>query len=316
MNDLSMQASYNNAINELYAIKPDDVKNVSNLSYLYYRDELLLKIQSRYVFNNIPETWDIDFLKDYLFTNGYLIALEKDGVNYLLNGGIKGINVYSKPTKVNIANPVLGTFERTLGENAELLYFNRVNGFFKPVNDLVRRYAILLAQCDASINTSLMNSRVAHVFFADNEAEARTYMKIYDDVTSGKPATFVVKKKDLNLDNSKKMLLMDVRNTYIANDIMDTKKTIMNEFLTEIGINNANTDKRERLVTSEVTANNTEVKSISTLWLNTMKECLDRINKLFNLNVTVEFNPDMEEVEEAVIGEQNTSLLQRKEKGY
>lgn len=282
--------SYKQAMNELYGLKPLEVKNVNNTSYFYYYEQLLLKIQSRYVFKGIPDTWDIDFLKDNLYTDGFLIALEKNGVNYLLNGGITGINVYSKPTKANIANPVIGTFEVTLGKDAELLYFNRVNGYFRSVRSLVSRYAIMLAQCDASISTSLMNSRVAHIFYADNQAEAETYKKMYDEVTAGSPAVFLLKKKSLELDKSSNMMLTNVKNTYIANDILDTKRTILNEFLTEIGVNNANTDKKERLVTSEVNANNSEVKSISELWLETMQQCLDRINKLFNLNVSVEMN--------------------------
>lgn len=313
MNDLN--ASYMNAMKELYGIEPSNVHNIDNTSYFYYYQELLLKLQSRFVFKNIPDTWDMDFLRDNLFTDGYLIALEKDGVPYLLDGGITGINVYNKPTQCNIANPVLGTFQTNIGVDSELLYFNRVCGFFRSARELVGRYAVLLAQCDASINTNLMNSRMAYMFMADNEAEAQTYKKMYDDVTSGKPAVFVVKKKDLNVDKNKSMVLLDVKSNYIANDIMDTKKTIVNEFLTEIGINNANTDKRERLVTSEVTANNTEVKSICSLWLDTMQECLERINKLFGLNVSVELNKEQEEAESAIIdpfgnkgGEQNYEL--------
>lgn len=288
MNDLV--ASRNNAMNELFCVRPQEVKNFSNLAYLYYRDELYLKLQSRFKFNNIPSTWDIDYLRDNLFRVGYLCSVEYNNNNYLLYGGITGINVYNKPTEVQIANPILGTFKRDIGVNAELLYFNRINGMFRSADMIISRYATLLAQCDGSINTTLINSRVAHIFHADNEAEAKTFKKIYDDVTMGKPAVFTVKKKDLNIDKTNKVDFLNVKNTYIGNDLLDTKRTIMNEFLTEIGINNANTDKKERLISSEANANNAEIKTIVSLWLDTLNECCERINKLFNLNVSVELN--------------------------
>ena len=76
---------------------------------------------------------------------------------------------------------------------------------------------------------------------------------------------------------------------------MDVKRSIMNEFLTEIGINNANTSKRERLISDEANANNEEIQTIVELWLDNLKKCCDKVNKMFNLNIGIELRHKEEE---------------------
>ena len=72
---------------------------------------------------------------------------------------------------------------------------------------------------------------------------------------------------------------LNVKNIYIGNDLLLTKRSIMNEFLTEIGINNANTDKRERLNSDEVNANNSEVRCTIVRFIDTLNECARKINE-------------------------------------
>ena len=222
-----------------------------------------------------------------------MASVEKDGVNYCLSCGYSGINVYNKPTKVMISNTVLGTFERTIHEDCELLYINYLNGHFLSCDRIVNRYALLLAQCDGSLNVNLINSRVAHVFIGESDAQIKSYKKMYDEISNGKPCAFIKNSKNgTPLDNSK-LDVLNVKNTYVANDILLTKRTIMNEFLTEIGINNANTNKRERLVTDEVNVNDEETNALLMLWKDTMSQCFERINKMFNTNINVKVNENV-----------------------
>lgn len=284
-----MSRSFNNLVSDFLAPYPKNVSGLNNTSYSFYRNQLYMQVYSIFNFRNIPDTWDIDYLYDNLFKNGFLTVFEENGVNYCLNCGVSGINVYNRPTDVIISNPILGNITKKIGSDCELLYFNFINGCMMGIEQLIKRYALLLAQCDGTLNTTLMNSRVAHIFECENDADLRTIQKIYDDVTSGRPCAFVKKGRDpLNTGIQKDFL--NVKNTYVGNDILLTKRTIMCEFLTKIGINNANTQKRERLNADEVNSNNGEVLSLISVWLNTMNRCLEKINNMFGLNVSVEFN--------------------------
>ena len=62
----------------------------------------------------------------------------------------------------------------------------------------------------------------------------------------------------------------------------------MSEFLTEIGVNNANTDKKERLTDNEVEANDSEIQLNAGYWLENMREGFDKANKMYGLNIQVE----------------------------
>lgn len=283
---------FTNLVSNFLNPDPKSVEGLNNSSYSYYRRQLYLKLFSVFKFNNIPDSWNMDYFKNVLFPKGFICIVDTPAGVLPLEGGYAGINVFNFPTKIIIGNPVLGTFERQIGTDGEILYFNYIDDGFLPAEPLIKRYAVLLASCDGTLNTSLMNSRIAHIFIGNTDSEVETYKKIYDDVSNGKPAVFLKKPTGAQLMETNNEFL-NVKNTYIGNDVLLTKRTLMNEFLTEIGINNANTIKRERLITDEVNSNNQETKTIVSLWVTTMNECFKRINKLFNLNISVELSTEL-----------------------
>ena len=61
-------------------------------------------------------------------------------------------------------------------------------------------------------------------------------------------------------------------------------------FDTDIGVPNANTDKRERLISDEVRSNNTEVFSKASLWLETMRECAKETEEMFGADAHIEID--------------------------
>jgi hypothetical protein len=78
------------------------------------------------------------------------------------------------------------------------------------------------------------------------------------------------------------------------------KRKIMSEFLTEIGVNNAITDKRERLTDDEVQANDAEIQLNSSYWLEELREGFNRANKMYNLNINIKvkdvYNTETEDI--------------------
>lgn len=285
MNDIQ----FNDLVSNYMVNQPKDVEGLKNTSFFYYSNKLWLMIQSLFIYENMPETIDIDFINDWLYKIGYLAIFEYNNNIYCLNCGFDGYNIYYKPTSITISNPVLGQHTYKIGDKAELLYLSRNNAQYINLRTLVTRYAELLAQCDATLNTTLMNSRVTSVFQADNDADVKSLQKMYDDATKGKPAIFL-KKGAKNLLDDNKINIFNAKNTFIGKDITDTKRVIINEFLTEIGINNANASKRERLNTDEVNANNNETFINISKWKNTIESCLNKANEVFNLDMKVHYN--------------------------
>ena len=129
---------------------------------------------------------------------------------------------------------------------------------------------------------------------------AESLKKMFDEIMAGNPAVFVDKalyNKNTG-DLSLQLFNRDLRSTYIANDILETMRKIKVMFFNDIGVPNANTEKKERLITDEVNANNIETQTKFSLWLDEIKRGFEKANKMFNLDLSV--NPSFERSENCV----------------
>lgn len=282
--------SFRDLVAGFFHHNPKSVNDMTNNSFFYYQIQLMTKLKSVLTIDGYPKNWNIDNMWDVILKNGYIPIVSTDLGTLALEGGFYGQNMYYMPTNVIVNNPVLGNINRVIGEDGELLYINYEYNTFQGVMPLINRYAVLLANIDCSLNVSLMNSRVAHIFEASSDAEVKTLEKMYDDVSKGNPAVFLKKGTRSLPSSNENTSFLNVKNTYIGNDLLLTKKTIMNEFLTEIGINNANTDKRERLNSDEVNANNTEVRCTIMRYIDSLNECAKKINENSNFSDITNLN--------------------------
>lgn len=282
--------SFRDLVAGFFNHNPKSVDDMTNNSFFYYQFQLMTKLKSVLTIEGYPKNWNIDNMWDVILKNGYIPIVSTDLGTLALEGGFYGQNMYYMPTNVIVNNPVLGNINRVIGEDGELLYINYEYNTFQSVMPLINRYAVLLANIDCSLNVSLMNSRVAHVFEAESDAEVKTLEKMYDDVSKGNPAVFLKKGTRSIPSSNESSSFLNVKNTYIGNDLLLTKKSIMNEFLTEIGINNANTDKRERLNSDEVNANNTEVRCTIMRYIDSLNECAKKINENSNFSDITNLN--------------------------
>lgn len=277
-----VQIPFQDLIHQFFAKKPKDVDGVANTSTVYYREYLLKKILSRFEFDGIPSYWDMDYFLEVLFLDGKICITDTAAGVLPLRCGITGIGIFEQPTECQIANPVLGNFRRTIDVDCALI---KLQYNYSGCGWLINRYATMLAMCDSSVATNLMNTKVTYVFKATSKAQAETMKKMYDEITCGNPAVFVGENGAINEEN---VFVMPAKQNYIAEDVQILKRKIINEFLTEIGINNTNQDKRERLTDDEVNANNDEVYANIQHWFDNISDGINRANKLYNLGLSVQ----------------------------
>ena len=207
---------------------PKNVYAKSNLSYRYWFNYLMRLAISNFVFEDFLLEWDLDFFKNTLFYDGYVGITEhyKCGL-VALNCSYSGVNIYRKPTRLIFSNPVLGTFNRKIGINSEVVYIDWYDTTFESLTNIVSRFAVMLANVDASMNVTLINSRVAMVFTGSNKAEVKSAQKMYDEVSEGKPAVFRLKDNGIN-NSLGEVFFNNVKNNYIGNDLLVTQQTIIN----------------------------------------------------------------------------------------
>ena len=275
-------------------------------STVHADDNRLTQYNFKYLFKRalsvfdfkIPNFWDRNFFLTALYSIGYLIITETPEFGVIPQvGTIWGYNVFYQPAKATIVNPVFDEMgiadnyrDMIIGDGCELL---RLTTDYTGIIDICRYYAELISTAETSLQTNLINSKMAFVFLARNKAFAETLKKLYDQVASGSPAVFADKKiVDDNGDDLVKMLQNNVRETYIGTDLLSNIRSILNDFDSMIGIPNSNLDKKERLIVDEAHMNDFETRALCYVWRDQLRQDMERINTHYGLDLSVEFRKE------------------------
>jgi hypothetical protein len=256
----------------------------------------------------LPEHWSRDYFLYVLYCWGFIAVVNTDKYGVIPQAcGLGGYTVQYQPRYAIIANELLGGNLRPIIDEQCTLF--KLQPDFGGIMDLVNQYAELLSLASEALSVNLINSKLAYVFTAGNKNAAESLKKVYDEIASGKPAV-VVDKQLLLPDGSPawQVFQQDLKSTLIAPDLLLTIRQITEEFLSKIGIPNANKTKRERLNTEEVTANNVETYADPALWLESLQESARKTRDMFGLSedeLSVDWREDLLEDEEG--GEENVS---------
>lgn len=272
------------------AYSPSQIHTKNTNLFAYYGNYLLKKVLSVFDFEGLPETWAENYFKYTLFGRGFLAVFKhkKYGVIPQQCSLADTVSIFYQPKKVLIANPVLPEVqELDVGYDCELL---KLQPDYRSVLDIVSLYADLMAIAYETASVNLINSKASFVFFAENKAQAETYKKMYDRLSAGEPMA-VIDKTLKNEDGSSNydFFIQNVGQNYIVDNILDNMKTIEDQFNTKVGIPNVNTQKKERLISSEVEANDIDTLTLVNLWLTTMQNDLEKINAKYGLNISVKY---------------------------
>lgn len=250
----------------------------------FFKRYLLQEAVSRFDFT-LPDNWDFNYFTTVLFVIGYIFAFDKDPRFGLIpqHGTVGGYNVQYQPYYAIISNPLFTqSYKLTIGEEVAVI---KLQPDYCGLYDLIDYYGDLMALTAETVGVNILNSKLSFVFAADNKASAESYKKLYDNFASGEPASVADKNLFDDEGNLRVQLLMqNVGQNFIADRLLDCLTTIRDKFLTDIGIPNANTDKRERLLTDEVNANNFETASKASIWLQTMKKGMETAREMYGLN--------------------------------
>ena len=270
--------------------------HVTNTGLSQYFQRYLLQ-RALSVFDwTIPDTWADNYFKYVLYCFGYIAIINTDIFGVIPQQcGLGGYTVQYQPADAIIASPFFRKVIRArIDKDCVLL---RLQPDYGGIMDIITHYADLMALTTESIATNLLNTKLSYVFAADRKAVAESFKKLYDDIASGKPA--VVVDKDLLREDGTPSWMMfnqNIKQTYIADQLFVELRKINDMFDTLIGVPNANTDKRERLITDEVQANNFETQALSGLWLKTLQRECRKAKDMFGIYLDVDWSKSLKQM--------------------
>lgn len=266
-------------------ISPSTIHINSQIKWYFVR-QLVQEVIGLYDFK-LPEDWNHDYFKYVLFVNGFISVLNTDMAGVICQHcTLSGRDIYYAPKYALITNPAFDkTYRLQIGVKCGLI---KLKPDYTGVMDIVDYYSDMLALAAESAGLNLQNTKLAYVFMCADKQQAESFKKVFDQISAGNPAGFMDKKL-FNDDGSPNWMMFNqnLRNTYIAGDILEDMRKWKNQFCTEVGIPNANTDKKERLIRDEVNANTTETQTKAMLWLDTIRNGMEDCNRLFDLDLDV-----------------------------
>lgn len=286
-------------------------------STAHVRGTALHRFFSRYLLQDaisvyrwgLPNIWRnyTNYFKYCIYVNGYVSVIETDVYGVIPQVcTLTGYDVCMQPTHVVICNPLIrNTLMPRIGKQCVLF---KLMPDYGSILDIVNYYADMMCLTAQAAGINLLNTRVAFVFGCSNKSGSDTMKKMYDNISSGEPAQFLDKNM-FREDGSPNWQLFqnDVKSTYIADSLLIDLQKWVNLFRTEIGLPNANTEKKERMIVDEVNANNVATGSKVDMWLEELQKSCEDCKNMFGLDISVDwrvnpFENSVEDTEETEVG--------------
>lgn len=263
----------------------------NNQIYIDYLDRLKLIATSLFTWEGLDDvagTGASRFLELVLYENGRAMFTKDKELGYVVLKVLPDdkFNIYMLPTKVQGFS-----FEFNRDYDFDDIVYIMNNNLCKPTFETLRLIAYRLYEVETTIETNLIAQKTPVLIEGDTKT-ILTLKNVYMQYSGNIPFIFGSKKFDIN--NKLNVLRTDA--PYLLDKLALHKHEVWDEMLTFLGINNANTDKKERLITDEVNSNNELINYYLNCFYKPRKMACDELNKKYGLNVKVTLNQDIKKL--------------------
>lgn len=275
---------------------------LNNRTYLQYYNRLLELAINMYEWKNLPESVDERFLELTLFSDGMAVFFRDEILGELcLQCMIGGeLDVYRIP--IDRTAYATNGYQMRLNNQNSVIIFNN----YTHTNSMldVEMYARRLYEIERTIDVNVKAQKTPLIVRA-TENQRLTMKNLYMQYDGNEP--FIFGDNNLDMDAIK---VLPTNAPYVADKLNILKRQIWNEALTYLGIENSNTEKKERLVSDEVNSNLGGVAAQRFCRLNARRQAVNKINKMFGLNIEVDFREEVKEMFKEDSGEEEKEVTE------
>ena len=264
---------------------------MNNATYIQYYNRLIELSIAMFDWTGLPSTIDPRFLELTLFKYGQAVFFEDEVMGYLaLTNAVQGgFDVYGYPVASRAYSPY-NNYQKNLNLDDSVIIYNNYLHTSSSLD--VEVFAKRLYNLDRVIDVNA-NAQKTPVLIKCAETQRLTMKNLYKEFDGNSPVIF----GDNGL-NDANFTVLSTEAPYVADRIYQLKTQIWNEALTYLGISNINVQKKERLITDEVSRNMGGVIASRYSRLNARQNACEKINKMFGLNVWCEYRDDYRELDE------------------
>lgn len=251
-------------------------------SYIRY---MLNRTQDMFEYKGLPESIPKKNLELYLQTKGFVVIPSKNiDKPIAMYGGLGGVpNEYYMPTIAIVNNPYLKYNESLkIGEDCIVIYNDSTITGLMP---MFEKYALLLAECDLSINMINKTNRIDNVIECGDSNTEAAALKFIEDIENGELSHIVSKKF---IDESLLKIHSLSKTTDNLLKLIELRNYIESSWYIDLGLNSNYNMKRESLTDSETEVDTYTLTPLIKNMLEERQNGIKRINEKWNLNISVD----------------------------
>lgn len=269
----------------------DESMTLNNLTYRQYLNRLTELAISMFEWKNLPDTVDARYLELHLFETGCMVYFKDEVIGDLCLDCIANgkLDVYGNPL-LRRAYSGYNNYQKLLKYNNSIIIWNN----YLHSNSIldVEMFARRLYNIDRIIDVNA-NAQKTPVLVLGNEKQRLTLLNLYKEYDGNAPFIFGDKNLDINA-----LKALNTNAPYVCDKLYQLKTQIWNEALTYLGISNINIQKKERLITDEVTRNQGGTIASRYSRLEMRRQAVEKINEMFGTNIEVNYREDFQQVDD------------------
>ena len=278
----------------------------NEMTFRQYYNRLTELSTAMFQWENLPDTVDVRFLEMCLYSQGMAVFFEDEALGYLaLRCATSGrFNVYNIPI-YRRAYASNGYNKKLSQKNSVIIWNNYIH-----TNSMldVEMYSHRLADIDRAIDVNVRAQKTP-VLIRCAENQRLTMKNLYMQYDGNQPFIFA----DNNL-NPNDLTVLKTDAPFVAQELYTLRTQIWNEALTHLGISNVNITKKERLITDEVQRNQGGTMASRYSRLEMRRTACEEINRMFGLDVWVDYRDDVrimyEDMIEEITGKDETAIAE------
>ena len=254
-------------------------------TYLTYRDRMRSLAQNVFNFKNIPFNIDMSLVNNSLLMNGSIAWFMDDVTNELMAlpyTNVGALDFYGRPRAIMV-QPYFGSYRRTLYKSKGEFVIMYDNESRIPIYEEIVESAMRLACIKRAIDINISQQNTNRIWKVP-EDQLLSFKKILEQV-------------DANVENIATFDGLDINSVsgfintapFVADKLNACKHEEWAEFLEVIGISNIKYEKKERLVSDEVSVNMGGTIAGRYNRFESRRKAVEEINELFGTNIEVEF---------------------------
>lgn len=239
-----------------------------------------------YIWKNLPnESMTSDIIERFLYDVGCVVYFDNDNYGNLVLPPVAftNLNVYGVP-QVYGAQGVNGEYFSGLDADNSVLIKNTPN--FVPTRIYIETLCESLADVIQARKVNVNATKTPFVIEGE-EQEVLSMKNLYEQISGNKA---VIYKNKTKAQTSLSLNVLKTDAPYTADKLTALKNAIECDALTYLGLNNNNIEKKERLVSGEVEANNEIIENYLFMRLKERKDAVEKINKMFGTKIEVDIN--------------------------